>query len=87
MRLAARPARRARRLLENPRMTPTYEISLLLPDPHDPRPRTIRVSAAYIDKEQSLNSAQKTAIRALPPGGVWTGHAIQIKRLAEGPAA
>ena len=63
-------------------MTTTYEISLLLPDPHDTRPRTIRVSASYIDQEQNLNAAQKAAIRALPAGGVWTGHAIQIKRLA-----
>ncbi|WP_326542718.1 hypothetical protein [Pseudorhodoferax sp.] len=64
-------------------MTTTYEISLILPDPHDPRPRSIRVSASYIDNEKDLNAAQKAAIRALPPGGVWTGHAIQIKRLTD----
>ncbi len=67
--------------------TPTYEISLILPDPHDPRPRSIQVSAAYIDNEKDLGNAQKAAIRALPPGGVWTGRAIQIKRLPDKPAA
>jgi len=67
--------------------TTTYEISLILPDPHDPRPRSIQVSAAYIDNEKDLSAAQKAAIRALPPGGVWTGRAIQIKRLADKPTA
>nr|WP_145545540.1 hypothetical protein [Variovorax boronicumulans] len=64
--------------------TATYEISLILPDPHDPRPRSIRVSESYIQQEKDLNAAQKAAILALPPGGTWTGRAIRIQRLADG---
>lgn len=65
-------------------MTPTYEISLRTPDPDDTGVRRIRVSASYIDEEPSLSPAQKAAIRALPPGGVWNGRAIQVKRLEDG---
>lgn len=60
-----------------------YEISPRFPDPDDKGVRRIRVSAAYIDSEQGLSPAQKAAIRALPPGGTWTGNAIEVKRLAE----
>ncbi|KQP13226.1 hypothetical protein [Pseudorhodoferax sp. Leaf267] len=59
----------------------TYEISLLLPDPDDKGVRVFRVNASYIHDEPALSPQQKAAIRALPPGGVWTGNAIQIKRL------
>ncbi len=62
---------------------PTYEISLLFPDPADTGAQRIRVSETYIANEPSLNPAQKAAIRALPTGGVWTGHAIQVKRVEE----
>ncbi len=64
----------------------TYEISLRSPDPQDTGVRRIRVSDSYIDAEQALSAEQKVAIRALPPGGVWTGRAIQVQRLDEGEA-
>ena len=60
-----------------------YEIHLLLADPDDTGVRHFRVSASYIDNEPSLSVAQKAAIRALPAGGVWTGRAIEVKRLDE----
>ncbi|HVR54916.1 MAG TPA: hypothetical protein VMS38_34665 [Pseudorhodoferax sp.] len=63
-------------------MTP-YEISPLLPDPDDKGVRRIRVDADYIRNEPSLSAAQKAAIAALPPGGVWSGRVVQIKRLEE----
>ncbi|MFT3721535.1 hypothetical protein [Pseudorhodoferax sp.] len=64
-------------------MTTTYEISLVSPDPDDTGVRRIRVSAHYIDGEDRLSPEQKAAIRALPPGGVWRGRVIQVKRVIE----
>lgn len=61
-----------------------YEISLLMPDPDDTGVRVFRVNERYIDDAPSLSPAQKAAIRALPPGGVWNGNVIQVKRLAPG---
>lgn len=66
-------------------MTVTYEISLRAPAPDDTGVRRIRVNARYIEDEPSLSPAQKAAIRALPPGGVWEGRAIQVKRVDLGP--
>jgi hypothetical protein len=60
-----------------------YEISLLLPDPDDQGVRRIRVTDRYIAEEASLSAEQKAAIRALPPGGVWSGNVIEVKRLME----
>lgn len=82
-RRGARPC--ASEVAENRGMT-TYEISLRSPDPQDTGVRRIRVSASYIDNEQALSPEQKAAIRALAPGEVWTGRAIQVQRLDEGEA-
>jgi hypothetical protein len=60
----------------------TYEISLILATP-DKADAPIRVSESYIDNERSLGPQQKAAIKALPPGGVWKGKAIQVKRLED----
>ncbi len=61
-----------------------YEISLLMPDPDDTGVQVFRVSERYIDDATSLSAEQKAAIRALPPGGVWSGNVIQVKRLVPG---
>lgn len=63
----------------------TYEIRPLLfhPDVSESDVRPIRVSAHYIENEPSLNAAQKAAIAALAPGGIWTGRAIEVRRLEE----